>query len=66
MTTTQIQKDARIYRLEIVSTTVADLLITHLDGTLIEHRQYVGSRAEALALVAWTTATGLVVGRKDA
>ena len=63
MKTTQIQKDHLLYRLQVVSSTLAEVIIQQVDGAVIEHREYVGSRAEALALVAWSKATGLVGGR---
>ena len=62
MKTTQIQKDHLIYRLHVVSSTLADVIIQRLDGTVVEHREYMSARAESLALVAWSKAAGLVGG----
>jgi len=64
MKTTQIQKDHLLYRLQVVSSTLAEVIIQQVDGAVVEHREYVGPRAEALALVAWSKATGLVGGAR--
>ena len=62
MQSTQIEKDHVVYRLQVVSSTLAELIIAEVDGPVLDHREYVGPRAQALALVAWTKATGLVGG----
>jgi len=63
MKTTQLQKDYLFYRLQVVSSTLAEVIMQQVDGPVVEHREYVGPRAQALALAAWSKVTGLVGGR---
>lgn len=63
MQTTQRQHHGLTYTLQVTSTTLAEVVIARPDGTTIERREFVGSRAQAQALITWTKLTGLVGGR---
>ena len=52
-----------VYHLTVFSSTLAEVVTENLQGEIVERREYVGSRAQATALVTWERLTGLVGGR---
>ena len=61
MKTTELRHGTTVYRLEIVSNTMADVIVEQ-DGKVLEKRQYTGARAAVLAQITWNRLTGLVGG----
>jgi hypothetical protein len=51
-----------VYRLTVYSSTLAEVRTETLQGVVTERREYVGSRAQATALVTWSKLTGLTGG----
>jgi hypothetical protein len=61
--TTQVQRGNLVFRLLVTSSTLAMVETQRADGTVLERREFVGSRAEPLAMWAWAKATKLVGGQ---